>query len=525
MDPDLFVTTDRTLVEDFTCPICLCVVKDPIEHKQCSTLYCQGCVSQLRKNECPSCRGPIFGDRMKSIHPILRDRVYLKMELKCSFEGCSEIITIGGLIKHEQDCPFRQGCTPIVATNNNTIPTSRGSSVFNDYLEVIRQLTPPPANHSDDSSIDDSDTDYGDIIPLDPHTVFDDMALHEIYDDHSYSATAREFADTPPPPMFLPRNLFDHPNSRSNNQAHGVNLSSYALQGQQHEDITSDPSLVPENNPAMSRLADTFEQRSASRETTRNVDSARRILSAPVIHSAVSPHQRPPPNPVARSSNSVSGVNPLSRCPYAQPINAPQWWSGQQRSSSPTSLPTSVNVPSQPSTPSHLSRSGPQSNSRGLSLLPPTYSAPAPDAHTSLPVALPFNAPTSTLAPVSVARVGAQANAPQQPSMNPSPWHPGNPTSHPHVYSPMQMMPQTANNIPMQQTVTPIFGYGTSAPLPCYPTTSGTPTMPQQMIQTAPGNSMYIYPTQYIAHPPLQTSSNYGPAFLAAIPLPPPQPQ
>ncbi len=104
MEPELFVDTD--LASDFLCQICLYVVKDPIEHKECSKLYCRSCIDELRRNECPNCRAPVEG-RMKCMNPIVKERIYTKLEMKCSYEGCTATFRWSEQSNHENQCIYR----------------------------------------------------------------------------------------------------------------------------------------------------------------------------------------------------------------------------------------------------------------------------------------------------------------------------------------------------------------------------------------------------------------------------------
>ena len=46
IDPDLFLTTTPgvELGSEYICVICTSVILDPIECKECSSLYCRGCL-------------------------------------------------------------------------------------------------------------------------------------------------------------------------------------------------------------------------------------------------------------------------------------------------------------------------------------------------------------------------------------------------------------------------------------------------------------------------------------------------
>ena len=105
MDPELFV--DQSSIEDFTCQICWHVVEDPIvEHMDCTKLFCKSCFEGLCKAECPNCRQSTAG-RVRGMNPLVREKIYFKIEMKCPYNGCTEIFPLSRKGQHEAECPFR----------------------------------------------------------------------------------------------------------------------------------------------------------------------------------------------------------------------------------------------------------------------------------------------------------------------------------------------------------------------------------------------------------------------------------
>ncbi len=107
MNPERFV--DRASVEDFICPICLSVVKDPVvEHMDCAKIFCKTCFDQheLRSTKCPNCNIETKG-RTRGMNPLVREKIYMKLLLRCSNRGCSETMCLSELPMHKTVCPFR----------------------------------------------------------------------------------------------------------------------------------------------------------------------------------------------------------------------------------------------------------------------------------------------------------------------------------------------------------------------------------------------------------------------------------
>lgn len=86
--------------ELFKCPVCLDVLEDPVTTDPCDHLFCKSCFNPGR---CPICRVNV--SRTKPINRVL-NQIYELLTLKCSFNGCREVVTIGNRKSHEQKCPY-----------------------------------------------------------------------------------------------------------------------------------------------------------------------------------------------------------------------------------------------------------------------------------------------------------------------------------------------------------------------------------------------------------------------------------
>ena len=104
--------------KEFLCAFCQNVVKAPLECKICSKLYCTDCVKALQKIHNPPdahgsrllfCSACSFMQEPKQPSLILV-RIISELKIKCTNydAGCTNLITIEEMIRHESICPFRE---------------------------------------------------------------------------------------------------------------------------------------------------------------------------------------------------------------------------------------------------------------------------------------------------------------------------------------------------------------------------------------------------------------------------------
>ena len=89
--------------EHFKCPVCLDVAQDPVTVDGCMHLFCKSCMSGIAS--CPICRKIVLST--KPINGTLKV-VYKSLEMKCSFDGCQQQLTIDNYKSHEQICLLRK---------------------------------------------------------------------------------------------------------------------------------------------------------------------------------------------------------------------------------------------------------------------------------------------------------------------------------------------------------------------------------------------------------------------------------
>ena len=96
-------------IEDFTCPICLSVLKNP---KSCSDnknshSFCEECIEKYKdennNNTCPTCK-QIFQNKIKN--DIIES--LNKLSFNCYFKnkGCNKIISYSDYFNHVNNCEY-----------------------------------------------------------------------------------------------------------------------------------------------------------------------------------------------------------------------------------------------------------------------------------------------------------------------------------------------------------------------------------------------------------------------------------
>ena len=116
----------RSAIEDgFICCICLCVLKDPMQCENNEHYFCSGCIKEhLEKtsHSCPICQDKLRVETLRKAPRIVGDCVS-RYKITCDYatRGCDEVLELGTLQTHVQDCDFmpvpcsNEGCDRIVS--------------------------------------------------------------------------------------------------------------------------------------------------------------------------------------------------------------------------------------------------------------------------------------------------------------------------------------------------------------------------------------------------------------------------
>jgi hypothetical protein len=116
--------------ERFTCPICLSLLEDPVEHTACDSIFCRKCLNY--NISCPICRGRIGSTSIKALNRHLKTD-FDNLSIKCgnAVNGCESVCTIGTFQTHLKTCLFAgvecgiPGCAEFMLRKNLEIHRSR----------------------------------------------------------------------------------------------------------------------------------------------------------------------------------------------------------------------------------------------------------------------------------------------------------------------------------------------------------------------------------------------------------------
>ena len=111
--------------DGFICCICLCVLKDPMQCENNEHYFCSGCIKEhLKKtsHNCPVCQDKLTVETLRKAPRIVGDCVS-RYKISCDYatRGCDEVLELGTLQTHVQDCDFmpvfcsNKGCDKIVS--------------------------------------------------------------------------------------------------------------------------------------------------------------------------------------------------------------------------------------------------------------------------------------------------------------------------------------------------------------------------------------------------------------------------
>ena len=115
----------QSAIDDgFICCICLCVLKDPMQCENNEHYFCSGCIKEhLKKtsHSCPVCQDKLTVETLRKAPRIVGDCVS-RYKISCDYatRGCDEVLELGALQTHVQDCDFmpvscsNEGCDKIV---------------------------------------------------------------------------------------------------------------------------------------------------------------------------------------------------------------------------------------------------------------------------------------------------------------------------------------------------------------------------------------------------------------------------
>lgn len=103
--------------EDFHCPICLNVFKEPMQCRSNEHHFCKPCISRHLENceTCPSCREELTFDTLRKPSRFL-SKSLSSLRICCEFtdRGCKQVLLLDELTSHVAECSF----SPVECSND-----------------------------------------------------------------------------------------------------------------------------------------------------------------------------------------------------------------------------------------------------------------------------------------------------------------------------------------------------------------------------------------------------------------------
>lgn len=96
-------------IEDFLCPICHDVFKEPLLIRYCEHMFCSLCISSWtdQNSSCPVDRLQIRKSDLRTPSRFFRNQ-FNRLKMKCRFyeNGCEDIVQMDKISNHEKSCSF-----------------------------------------------------------------------------------------------------------------------------------------------------------------------------------------------------------------------------------------------------------------------------------------------------------------------------------------------------------------------------------------------------------------------------------
>lgn len=125
-DKSRFVGLTQSEEEEFTCAICLAILKDPVVVPCCRQTYCYGCISQWLNSQksCPNDRHRLNATQLYDPQRLVLN-LLAKLRIRCLYHsnGCQIVSDLQSLVNHEDYClfnPNRKCCDCGIRVNEFT---------------------------------------------------------------------------------------------------------------------------------------------------------------------------------------------------------------------------------------------------------------------------------------------------------------------------------------------------------------------------------------------------------------------
>ncbi|KAL4471778.1 hypothetical protein ABPG74_008671 [Tetrahymena malaccensis] len=124
---------DKILEEELKCPICLEVSRKPITTDCCGSVFCEGCIKNIKTNKCPKCNKQSFTYSQN----IFANRLVNQFPIICRY-GCGHVSGGSEIGNHEKQCPNK--ILKCKYCNFEGIYNSFLQHIINQHVNQIVQL-------------------------------------------------------------------------------------------------------------------------------------------------------------------------------------------------------------------------------------------------------------------------------------------------------------------------------------------------------------------------------------------------
>jgi E3 ubiquitin-protein ligase NRDP1 len=109
---------EKDVDENFHCPICYNVLKEPMMCRNNEHVFCLACISEhlkVNSQTCPECNEHLSDDTLR--RPRVLNNYLSKLKINCDYasRGCPEFTCVEGLETHVANCEF----SPVFCSNEN----------------------------------------------------------------------------------------------------------------------------------------------------------------------------------------------------------------------------------------------------------------------------------------------------------------------------------------------------------------------------------------------------------------------
>ena len=120
MEPYEDARFENVVDEDYHCPICMNVLKEPVMCQRNEHYFCNQCITKHLENSqtCPTCMDQLTAETLRQ-PPRIVTSYLLNLKIRCDYlqRGCRDIVRLEDLKTHVESCGF----SPVVCSNDGCL--------------------------------------------------------------------------------------------------------------------------------------------------------------------------------------------------------------------------------------------------------------------------------------------------------------------------------------------------------------------------------------------------------------------